>query len=354
MTVKVSVLTITYNHERYITQAVESVLMQDTSFDFELVIGEDCSPDGTRAHVERLALQHPDRIRLLPSERNLGMQPNFIRTFAECRGEYIAILEGDDFWTNPAKLQMQADYLDAHPECSICFHDAISVSQDGKTELRRAARPPQAERSTLTDLLRRNFITNCTVMFRNRLFPSFPGWFANAVIGDWLLHVFNAQYGDIGFLPDVMAAYRVHTGGVYSTQSFVKMMQQTIMVREQMNEHLGYRYDDILRTVIAERWERLERALVEEAVCLGEQDSRIEHMATIFDDWPEGLTLTEARRKDILAAAYLQLLYRNRAAHRVGAARNCLRQLFRLHRLPIHNRGVGSILLWAMANPHRA
>lgn len=354
MTVKVSVLMITYNHERYVTQAVESVLMQNAPFDIELVIGEDCSADGTRARVELLTQQHPDRVRLLPSVRNLGMQPNFIRTFAECRGEYIAILEGDDFWTDVMKLQKQADYLDVHPECAICFHDAVYVSEDGCTELRRAVRPPQAEKSTLVDLLRRNFIPNCTVMFRNRLFPAFPAWYADALLGDWPLHVFNAQHGDIGFLPDVMAAYRVHAGGVYSSQSFTRMMQKGIIVREQVNSYLGYRYDDILREDIAERWTRLERTLVEEAVRLGQEDSRIEHLAAIFDGWPDKLELTEKRRKGILAAAYLQLLYQNHAAHRASAVRACLQQLFRLRRLPMRERGVRSIMLWACASPSRA
>ena len=108
----VSIIMITYNHERFIAQAIEGVLMQETGFPFELVIGEDCSTDGTRAVCEKYAREHPDRIRLLPAERNLGMNLNARRTLRACRGKYIANCEGDDLWTDAGKLQRQAEYLE--------------------------------------------------------------------------------------------------------------------------------------------------------------------------------------------------------------------------------------------------
>lgn len=118
----VSICMITYNHESYIKQAIDSVLMQKCNFAFELVIGEDCSTDNTFKICQELAKNNP-QIKLLPSISNLGMMPNFIRTLEACEGKYIAICEGDDYWTDPLKLQKQVDFLGANEEYGLCCTD---------------------------------------------------------------------------------------------------------------------------------------------------------------------------------------------------------------------------------------
>jgi len=117
----ISVKMITYNHAPYIVQAIEGVLRQNTNFPFELVIGEDCSTDGTREIVFEYEKKYPDIIRVVTSEKNVGMKKNSIRTFNACRGKYIAVCEGDDYWHRPEKLQKQADYLESHPECGLVY-----------------------------------------------------------------------------------------------------------------------------------------------------------------------------------------------------------------------------------------
>ena len=117
----VSVVTITYNHEKWIGKCIEGVLMQKTDFPLEMIVAEDCGPDGTRAICEDYAAKHPDIIRLLPSEKNLGPKENEKRAMAEVRGKYIAFCEGDDYWTEPAKLQRQVDFLEANPDYTVCF-----------------------------------------------------------------------------------------------------------------------------------------------------------------------------------------------------------------------------------------
>jgi glycosyltransferase involved in cell wall biosynthesis len=119
---KVSVCMITYNHERFIAQAIESVLEQKTAFDFELVIGEDCSTDNTRTIVMTYSQKYPNQIRALIREKNIGTGQNLFKTINECKGQYIAHLDGDDYWTDPLKLQKQVDFLDAHPSYSLCCH----------------------------------------------------------------------------------------------------------------------------------------------------------------------------------------------------------------------------------------
>src|SRR5437763_7128973 len=129
----VSVAVITYNHEQFIAQAIESVLMQETAFAVELVIGEDCSTDGTRRTVQAYAGKYPNVIRALLPEKNLGMAGNYDAVLHACRGKYIAWLEGDDYWRTPQKLQKQVALMDANPHYSMCGTKTqfVTTSSDG-------------------------------------------------------------------------------------------------------------------------------------------------------------------------------------------------------------------------------
>ena len=118
----ISVVMITYNHENYIAQAIEGVIMQRTTFPIELIIGEDCSSDNTRKIVVEYAEKYPEIIKPLLPEQNLGMMKNFIQTMQAATGKYIALCEGDDYWTDPYKLQKQVDFLEANSDYSCCFH----------------------------------------------------------------------------------------------------------------------------------------------------------------------------------------------------------------------------------------
>ncbi len=131
----VSVCLITYNHEKYIAHAIESALMQRTFFKYEIVIGEDCSTDNTRAIVRYYADRYPERIFMLLPKQNLGAHINFITTLNACKGKYIAILEGDDYWTDPYKLQTQISFLEENPDFNVCYHrvdsEADLLNQSG-------------------------------------------------------------------------------------------------------------------------------------------------------------------------------------------------------------------------------
>ena len=117
----VSVYMLAYNHEKYLQQAIDGVMEQRTDFEYELVIAEDCSTDGTRRICFENQARYPDRIRVLWSEENVGMGRNGDRARAACRGEFVAICEGDDYWVNPLKLQKQVDLMRRHPTAGICF-----------------------------------------------------------------------------------------------------------------------------------------------------------------------------------------------------------------------------------------
>jgi len=251
---KVSVLMITYNHEKFVAQAIDSILMQKVDFDYEVVIGEDCSTDNTREIVIDYKRKFPDRIRLLLHQNNLGGRKNFAQALKTCRGEYIAMLEGDDYWTSPHKLQKQVDFLDSHPECAICFHSVRELYEDGSRTSWIFLPPGKKEIYTLEDLLERNLMATLSMMFRNGLFGELPTWFYGTRMGDWPLNILNAQYGKIGYIDEVMGVYRVHNGGVWSSNELIRKLQGEVEAYRFINSHFNFRYNKFIRSHISLRY----------------------------------------------------------------------------------------------------
>jgi glycosyltransferase involved in cell wall biosynthesis len=249
---KVSVCIVTYNHARWIGQAVESALAQQVDFDYEIVIGEDRSTDGTREIVEGLAAANPGRIRALLRDANVGMNRNFAETLAACRGQYVAMLDGDDYWTAPDKLARQVAFLDNHIEYVSCFHDVEVLDDDGGRA--RFNVPGQRETSTLEDLLRGNFIVTSSVMFRNGLTGRLPDWFFTLGMGDWPVHVLTARHGKIRYVDEVMAVYRRHAGGALSTRPVTATLPAVIEACQRINEHFRFRYDAIIKERMLRCW----------------------------------------------------------------------------------------------------
>lgn len=241
---KVSVCLITYNHERYIRQALDGVLRQDVDFPWEVVIGEDCSTDGTAAVVREYAGRFPHVVRVLDTPHNLGLngKGNLARTLAACTGEYVALLEGDDYWIDPHKLRRQVTALDRRRDWALCFHPVRCEieGRPGKTTVFPSA--PPVEPLTLRHLLARNLMQTCSVVFRNKLFDALPDWWFRLPMGDWPLHILNAQYGDIGFVPDVMGVYRVHARGLWSMTPEATKVKAAFALWAALERHLPAEY----------------------------------------------------------------------------------------------------------------
>ncbi|MCK4882472.1 MAG: glycosyltransferase [Candidatus Omnitrophica bacterium] len=249
---KVSVKVVTYNHEAYIAKAIESVLMQKVNFDYEIVIGEDCSTDNTRQIVVDYQRRYPQKIRLLLHEKNMGSRYNNREVHKACRGEYVAILDGDDYWTSPDKLQKQVDFLDSHPGYSACFHNAQRIYENGRENclyVRKKIKTP----FTLEDLLEGYPFPTCSSVYRNTRSGEFPPEFDKIPFGDWPLHVLNAESGDLYYIDEVMSVYRVHEGGMWSVGGkhcydlFIKQARWNIIFYEAVNKHLGYKYDKLIK-----------------------------------------------------------------------------------------------------------
>ena len=278
---KVSVLMLTYNHELFIAQAIESALIQETNFTFEIVIGEDCSTDRTRKIVREFQSTHPDKIRLLPSDRNVGMHRNYFRTLQACVGEYVAVLEGDDFWTSRGKLQKQADFLDTHGDYVICFHNVTVFRDDGSKPPWRLCPDDQKETSTIEDLLIGNFIPTCATMFRNEQIGEIPEWLYSLNVLDWPLHILKAREGFVGYINKTMAAYRMHSSGAFSGFDPVRLQLSRLEMYESLLGRLSNRHDRLIRNSIFRTWYALavayakdndaENALTYSRMCLWEK-----------------------------------------------------------------------------------
>ena len=238
---RVSVCVITYRHERFIEQAIRSVLEQETSFPVEIVVGEDASPDRTPAILRRLDQEFPGRLTLLLREGNLGMHLNLRDTFARCRGEFVAFLEGDDYWTDSHKLQRQVEALDLHPAWSGCFHQAEYVTPKGKP-LGQRHPPTRLEPITFDDLCKRNLVQTCSLMVRTASVPQIPDWVEQLAIGDWAICLIATTRGPLGMLPQCMACYRVHAGGVWTSQSRRSRFEGFLRAYTTIAEHLPPEY----------------------------------------------------------------------------------------------------------------
>ncbi len=239
----------TYNHARFIAKALDSILMQKTNFLFEILISEDNSTDGTREIVEAYHKKYPEKIRLLLSEKNIHTNEVVSRGIHAAKGNYIALLDGDDFWTSEHKLQLQADYLDKNAKCVLCFHNAQVFYEEATQSTRNWTSANQKQVSTLDDLWRGNFIATCSTMFRNGILEKVPKWYHSFFpITDWPLYILLAEHGTIDYIGEVMGVYRQHSGGLYSPYDEKEKQKITLALYKKINRCLNFRYSKAITT----------------------------------------------------------------------------------------------------------
>jgi glycosyltransferase involved in cell wall biosynthesis len=225
----VSVLVATYNHEDYIKECIDGILMQKVNFDYEIIIKEDFSTDGTRGILLEYYKKYPNKIRLWLCKQNLYRQ-NLKPVLSQfSKGKYIAKCEGDDYWTDPLKLQKQVDLMEANEDYVLCFHDVKILYLNGEIKEDHITKVPQTKSLNQETLLRySNFIHTPSVVFRN-LIREFPQEMQFSPVGDYLLYVWLTNYGDIGYIPETMGIYR-YGSGIHSTKSKEKLTQDWFWV----------------------------------------------------------------------------------------------------------------------------
>ena len=226
-TAKVSVVMITYAHELYIQEAIESVLMQECDFEVELIVANDCSPDRTDAIVKDLIQTHPKGhwINYTRHETNKGMMGNFVWTLNRASSKYIALCEGDDYWTDPLKLQKQVDFLEGNAVYSMCSHQTESFFNHNKKISRTIGVFTEGfEILTTKDIIRGGYIihTSSLVLRKNTL--NFLEYFSQIHSGDIFLTLTGSLSGPIFVIQSIMSSYRLHEGGISKTKNHYRLL----------------------------------------------------------------------------------------------------------------------------------
>jgi glycosyltransferase involved in cell wall biosynthesis len=229
----VSISCLTYNHGQFIRKCLDGFLMQKTNFQYEVLVHDDASTDNTRAIIEEYAQKHPDIIFPLFQEENQyqkgvrGMMAKF--NFPRARGKYIALCEGDDYWTDPLKLQKQVDFLEHNSDYVLCFHKSMVLQDEELLPDPLEERYNRIKKYPVTkmDLLEQsNFMHTNSVVFRN-------SWKENPIelnyspAGDYLMHILVAEHGKIHRIDEVMGVYRMGSG-VYSTLDSFNLRKQKL------------------------------------------------------------------------------------------------------------------------------
>lgn len=252
--IDVSVLIITYNHEAYIRKTLDSVFMQKTNFKFEVIVGEDASPDNTREILLEYKEKYGDKLILVLHDENVGASANSMSIHRKARGRYLAGVEGDDFWTDEYKLQKQYDILENNPQYIGVCHDIMSVSADGTVIRDSILNLKTDEIKNMDNWLKDGYsLHTCSIFRRNFLPLDNPDYIklktAEPTMGDLILFTLMYDAGDIYVLKDVMAAHRI--AGANDTTSFsykqqknaIKYTHMFIRIMHNLEVYLDHKYD---------------------------------------------------------------------------------------------------------------
>jgi glycosyltransferase involved in cell wall biosynthesis len=223
----VSISCITFNHSLYIRNCLDGLINQRTNFDFEILIHDDASNDGTREIIEEYSLRNPNIKAICQNENQYskgirGIMARF--NFPRARGKYIALCEGDDYWTDPFKLQKQVDFLEANPDYSLCFHPVSILMPDNELKEDFITKPPSDDIEIMQLAKHGNFIHTPSILFRN-VVQVFPNSLLQSPIGDYCLQMVLAESGKFKMLHENMAVYRFGSGDWSSQDSFTRQLK---------------------------------------------------------------------------------------------------------------------------------
>ncbi len=258
-----SIAVLTYKHEAYIRQALDGVFMQKVNFNYEIVIADDCSPDGTREIIQEYIDRYPQKnIRTIFHSQNVGMWQNVMVLLNSLEGKYFAFIEGDDYWTDENKLQQQVDFLEAHPDYVCCFHAAKVIKETASKNALTFTRYPQnpvAETTGLLDILRDgNYIPTASMVQRNVFKGNFPTYIGNKHgYPDTMIHLLHASQGKYRYLDKEMSVYRINVGGITETKSKIREYEAKVFMVEASDEFTQGKWHKEHRIAIQKSYYRL-------------------------------------------------------------------------------------------------
>ena len=259
--IKLSVLVPTFNHSQFIAQTLEGALKQITDFEFEIVIGDDASTDDNALIINDFSDKYPNKIKAFLHPKNLGpAEPrefggknNVGFLFPKCEGEYIALCEGDDYWTDPLKLQKQVNFLEKNKDYALCHHQLEVIFQDNSPS-HNFNPDNQRDTSFLEDLLKDEtwFLGTASTVFRNVFKQGMPDWWWKSASGDLGIFIEVAKHGKIKYLSETMGCYRKHIGGMTNihTPQNQFFLRNRMEMFQNLNSYFDFQYHDILEKTV--------------------------------------------------------------------------------------------------------
>lgn len=249
LTPTVSVFMMVYNHENYLHEALNGILMQKCNFDFEIVVGEDFSKDNSRKILLDYLAKFPGKFKLLLPDRNIGANENQRLVLQNCTGKYVAICEGDDYWVDPLKLHKQIDFLEKNPKFlfSMGRVDVLTQKTGEITKMSEYVDPNINENYTLKDYIKGPFSQSSSFVFRN-LKEAYPDWFYNVHAGDQSLVIINTGVdGNIKYHKDLFSIYRVNESSVTFDLDFKRLKKRGVFFLNKVNEYTNFKYNYIIQ-----------------------------------------------------------------------------------------------------------
>jgi len=253
MSVTVSILCLAYNHGKYIRQSLESMVNQKTDFDFEILIHDDASTDDTADIIREFQEKYPEIVKPVFQTENQyskGIQVQNVYNIPRVKGKYVAYCEGDDYWTDDHKLQKQVDYMEAHPNCTLCIHRAYRINTKGKVV---GTFPSTKYTGTVSceDVIVNGggFCATCSIMAPAKLMKNRPEYF-NILCIDYVIQVYLASCGETYCFDDIMSAYRTGVDGSWSSrmkkdnEKHIRHIERVEKMKRAFDQHTEYKYHD--------------------------------------------------------------------------------------------------------------
>lgn len=241
---KINVILITYNHAAYIREALESILMQEVSADVEIIVADDCSPDNTVGIIKEYEDKTSFKFTYLNHPHNLGYVRNYQQAFKSCSGDFVAIMEGDDYWIKTSHLQYHIDFLEKYSECSMSFNRHLRLFVDqGREEIFEWDSVNDYEQVTTTQLALGNRIGNLSCcVFRGEHITKLDQKLFDMEIADWMLGMYMGQFAPLLYLKDVTSAYRIHDNGQWSKMDERAQCQRIIELINEYDKYFDFKY----------------------------------------------------------------------------------------------------------------